>query len=69
MTIFMQIASDVNELHMKEFDRTEVGLQGKLAQIEKLLMVVDYPLWARLKELEITPFFYSFRWVTLFFAQ
>ncbi len=69
MTIFMKIAPDVKELHMKEFDRTEVGLQGTLTQIEKLLMVVDYPLWARLKELEITPFFYSFRWVTLFFAQ
>jgi hypothetical protein len=34
---------------MKEFDKTEVGLQGKLSQIEKLLMIVDYSLWARLK--------------------
>ena len=69
MAIFMKIASDVKELHMKEFDQTEVGLQGKLAQIDKLLMIVDYPLWARLRELEITTFYYAFRWSTLYFGQ
>ena len=42
MQIFMKVASDVMELHMKEFDKTEVGLEGKLEQIDKLTMIVDY---------------------------
>lgn len=51
MTIFMKIASDIKELHMKEFDKTEVGLEGKLGHIERMLVVVDYELWARLRKL------------------
>lgn len=26
-------------------------------------------MWSRLNKLEIKPFFYAFRWVTLYFAQ
>lgn len=32
-------------------------------------MIVDYELWEKLRQLDIRPFFYAFRWVTMYFAQ
>ena len=60
---------DIKELLIQEFDKEDIGIEGKLKSIENKLMVIDYELWARLTKLEIKPFFYAFRWITLYFAQ
>lgn len=40
--IFSKILEDIKELLMKEFDKMEIGIEGKLKSVENKLMVVDY---------------------------
>ena len=34
-----------------------------------MLMVISPEIWKRLDDLKIDPFYYSFRWMTLLYAQ
>ena len=34
-----------------------------------MLVVIEPKVWARLEHLKIDPFYYSFRWMTLLYAQ
>ena len=75
--MFNNAISDVIELHIKDLDKSENGIYGKLNEVNEMLMVmimliwkiIEPQIWSRLELLKIDPFFYCFRWMTLLFAQ
>ena len=67
--MFNSAISDTIELHIKDLDKSEHGIYGKLNKVSDMLVVIEPLIWARLNSLKIDPFFYCFRWITLLYAQ
>ena len=67
--MFNNAITDIMELHIKDLDKSENGIYGKLNQINEMLVVIEPRIWSRLEKLKIDPFYYCFRWMTLLFSQ
>lgn len=67
--MFNNAISDIIELHIKDLDKSQNGIYGKLNEVNEMLVVIEPIIWSRLEALKIDPFFYCFRWVTLLYAQ
>lgn len=40
--------TDIIELHIKDLDKSENGIYGKLNQINEMLVVIEPRIWSRL---------------------
>jgi hypothetical protein len=67
--MFNNAIADIIHLHMKDLDRSEDGIHGTLGKINDMLLVLEPCIWEKLEKLQIDPFYYCFRWITLLFAQ
>jgi hypothetical protein len=67
--MFNSAMTNIIELHIKDLDHSETGIHGTLNEINEMLVVIEPRIWTKLIKLKIDPFYYCFRWMTLFFAQ
>ena len=67
--MFNNAITDIIELHIKDLDKSENGIYGKLNLVNEMLVVIEPQVWERLEALKIDPFYYCFRWMTLLYAQ
>jgi hypothetical protein len=67
--MFNNAITDIIELHIKDLDKSENGIYGKMNLINEMLVVISEKIWVRFEKLKIDPFYYCFRWITLLFSQ
>lgn len=61
--------SEIRDFFIKTLDESEGGIKQKMALLSSMLKEKDYEVWNRLKEQELYPQYYSFRWLTLMLSQ
>jgi hypothetical protein len=42
---FLKIMGEVNENFIRSLDESKLGIKAKMSQVDKLLQIVDTPLW------------------------
>lgn len=66
---FTALMSEIRDFFIKTLDESEGGIKQKMATLSILLKEKDPEVWERLKEQELYPQYYSFRWLTLMLSQ
>lgn len=61
--------SEIRDFFIKTLDESEGGIKQKMATLSTMLKEKDLDVWTRLKEQELYPQYYSFRWLTLLLSQ
>lgn len=61
--------SEIRDFFIKTLDESEGGIKQKMAKLSQLLKEKDAAVWQRLKDQELYPQYYSFRWLTLMLSQ
>lgn len=61
--------SEIRDFFIKTLDESEGGIKQKMAKLSGMLKDIDLDIWTRLKEQELYPQYYSFRWLTLLLSQ
>jgi len=50
-------------------DHTDIGIFGKMGELEEILRVKDPLLWRNLEDKNLQVHFYCFRWISLLYSQ
>lgn len=66
---FTALMSEIRDFFIKTLDESEGGIKQKMAKLSQLLHDKDEEVWLRLREQELYPQYYSFRWLTLMLSQ
>lgn len=66
---FTLLMGDMRDAFQKTLDHTENGMIGRIDQFSELLQEKDSVVWKHLDKLEVSPMFYSVRWITLMLTQ
>lgn len=66
---FTALMSEIRDFFIKTLDESEGGIKQKMAKLSSLLKDKDIEVWMRLKDQELYPQYYSFRWLTLMLSQ
>lgn len=61
--------SEIRDFFIKTLDESEGGIKQKMTKLSFLLKEKDLEVWNRLKDQELYPQYYSFRWLTLMLSQ
>lgn len=57
--------SEIRDFFIKDMDEAEGGINQMMDKLERTVQTYDEELWKRLKELDIKPQYYSFRYTHL----
>lgn len=66
---FTSLMGEIRDFFIKTLDESEGGIKGMMAKLSNLLKERDSEVWNRLKDQELYPQYYSFRWLTLLLSQ
>ncbi|XP_058463666.1 TBC1 domain family member 13 [Malaya genurostris] len=66
---FTALMGEIRDFFIKTLDESEGGIKGMMAKLSNMLQEKDVEVWVRLKEQELYPQYYSFRWLTLLLSQ
>lgn len=66
---FTALMSEIRDFFIKTLDESEGGIKQKMATLSTLLHDRDEEVWQRLRDQELYPQYYSFRWLTLMLSQ
>eukprot|EP01127_Copromyxa_protea_P008913 TRINITY_DN2058_c0_g1_i1.p1 TRINITY_DN2058_c0_g1~~TRINITY_DN2058_c0_g1_i1.p1 ORF type:complete len:439 (+),score=94.77 TRINITY_DN2058_c0_g1_i1:122-1318(+) len=66
---FTNLMSEIMNNFCKTLDSSQVGIKGKIEELNFLLKKKDPQLWLHFENLQLNPQFYSFRWLTLLLSQ
>jgi len=66
---FTGLMSEIRDFFIKTLDESEMGIYGLMNRLMLKLKECDPQVWNRLKNLELEPQFFSFRWLTLLLSQ
>ncbi|XP_046650063.1 TBC1 domain family member 13-like [Daphnia pulicaria] len=66
---FTGLMSEIRDFFIKTLDESEMGINGLMNRLMRKLKECDPQVWNRLKNQELEPPFYSFRWLTLLLSQ
>lgn len=61
--------SEIRDFFIKTLDESEGGIKQKMTKLSTLLKEKDIEVWNRLRDQELYPQYYSFRWLTLMLSQ
>lgn len=61
--------SEIRDFFIKTLDESEGGIKQKMTKLSVLLKEKDVEVWNRLRDQELYPQYYSFRWLTLILSQ
>ncbi|GAB0099868.1 TBC1 domain family member 13 [Sergentomyia squamirostris] len=67
--IFTALMGEIRDFFIKTLDESEGGIKAMMNKLTKLLEVKDVEVWQRLREQELFPQYYAFRWLTLLLSQ
>lgn len=60
---------EIRDFFIKTLDESEGGIKAMMNKMTKLLEVKDVEVWQRLRDQELYPQYYGFRWLTLLLSQ
>eukprot|EP00164_Ancoracysta_twista_P006147 GFYU01008500.1.p1 GENE.GFYU01008500.1~~GFYU01008500.1.p1 ORF type:complete len:484 (+),score=104.27 GFYU01008500.1:72-1523(+) len=66
---FQNLMARVRDNFISTLDKSADGIQARMKAFNSLLEETDNDVWAHMKNEEINPQFYSFRWLTLMLTQ
>ncbi|XP_067642862.1 TBC1 domain family member 13 [Eurosta solidaginis] len=66
---FTALMSEIRDFFIKTLDDSEGGIKFMMAKLAKMLKEKDSEVYDKLKEQELHPQYYSFRWITLLLSQ
>lgn len=66
---FTALMSEIRDFFIKTLDESEGGIKQKMKKLSCLLKEKDVEVWNRLRDQELYPQYYSFRWLTLMLSQ
>lgn len=66
---FTSLMSEIRDFFIKTLDDSADGIKGQMAKLSNLLEKKDPEVFKKLKEQELHPQYYSFRWLTLLLSQ
>jgi len=66
---FTNLMAEVRDHFCSKLDHTEIGIQHKVKEMERLIARKDGELGRMLQKLKVSPTFYGFRWITLLMTQ
>lgn len=66
---FTNLMSEIRDNFIKTLDDTQCGIGSLMNQLMSTLKETDSTLWYKLKEQDLKPQFYAFRWLTLLLSQ
>ncbi len=66
---FTNLMSDIRDFFIKTLDKTESGISGIMVRFMDTLRMRDRETHERLREQDIKPQFFAFRWLTLMLSQ
>ncbi|XP_055702733.1 TBC1 domain family member 13 [Phlebotomus papatasi] len=66
---FTALMGEIRDFFIKTLDESEGGIKAMMNKMTKLLEVKDIEVWQRLKDQELYPQYYGFRWLTLLLSQ
>lgn len=66
---FTALMSEIRDCFIKTLDESEGGIKQQMATLSALLRQKDEEVWQRLRDQELYPQYYSFRWLTLMLSQ
>ncbi|XP_037046178.1 TBC1 domain family member 13 isoform X2 [Bradysia coprophila] len=66
---FTALMSEIRDFFIKTLDESEGGIKQKMTKLSCLLKEKDVEVWNRLRDQELYPQYYSFRWLTLMLSQ
>ncbi|XP_060574145.1 TBC1 domain family member 13-like, partial [Ruditapes philippinarum] len=66
---FTTLMSEIRDNFIKTLDDSQCGIGNLMNQLMTTLKETDSTLWYKLKEQDLKPQFYAFRWLTLLLSQ
>lgn len=66
---FTNLMAEIRDFFIKSLDEAECGIKGMMIKLSQELKKNDFQVWSRLKQQELCPEYYSFRWITLLLSQ
>ncbi|XP_053391749.1 TBC1 domain family member 13-like [Mercenaria mercenaria] len=66
---FTNLMSEIRDNFIKTLDDSQCGIGNLMNQLMTTLKETDSTLWYKLKEQDLKPQFYAFRWLTLLLSQ
>lgn len=66
---FTALMGEIRDFFIKTLDESVDGIKGMMAKLSNMLKEKDLEVWTRLKDQELYPQYYSFRWLTLLLSQ
>lgn len=66
---FTLLMGEIRDFFIKTLDDSETGIKNMMAKLLALLQEKDKDVWQRLRDQELYPQYYSFRWITLLLSQ
>nr|XP_014087184.1 TBC1 domain family member 13 isoform X2 [Bactrocera oleae] len=66
---FTALMSEIRDFFIKTLDDSEGGIKFMMAKLANMLKQKDPEVYNKLKEQELHPQYYSFRWITLLLSQ
>ncbi|XP_059609339.1 TBC1 domain family member 13 [Phlebotomus argentipes] len=66
---FTALMGEIRDFFIKTLDESEGGIKAMMNKMTKLLEVKDLEVWQRLRDQELYPQYYGFRWLTLLLSQ
>uniref|UniRef100_A0A0A1WG69 TBC1 domain family member 13 n=1 Tax=Zeugodacus cucurbitae TaxID=28588 RepID=A0A0A1WG69_ZEUCU len=66
---FTALMSEIRDFFIKTLDDSEGGIKFMMAKLANMLKEKDPEVFNKLKEQELHPQYYSFRWITLLLSQ
>jgi len=66
---FTNLMGEIKDSFVKTLDHSKVGIRQKILDLNNILRVKDFELWEDLENKQLSPEFYSFRWLTLLLSQ
>ena len=67
---FSSVMADLRDGFIRELDKEASGLQGHIQHFDRVLRVVDQPVWSQIaEEAQVSHQFYTLRWFMLLMCQ
>lgn len=66
---FTLLMSEIRDFFIKTLDDTETGIKNMMEKLMSLLKEKDREVWQKLKDQELFPQYFCFRWITLLLSQ
>lgn len=66
---FTALMGEIRDFFIKTLDESEGGIKFMMARLSNMLKDKDQEVWNRLRDQELYPQYYSFRWLTLLLSQ